>query len=187
MTPSRDDAARQLGVAAAMVFRVSAYARAGLRGTAAAFEAQARLLLADGEATHQESVRDAYAREAEFAAAGDVEAARRRCADEVDVADRRRHSLIAAIARHRLDEDTRNRHRGAAIDKQERAAERMLIEADRGDLCAYRPTVSSAGGVTIDELVAAQELAVHELRRRLDVYLAAVEADPDDDRYVADL
>ncbi|WP_410870133.1 hypothetical protein [Nocardia sp. A7] len=187
MTPSRNDAARQLAVAAAMVFQVSAHARAGLRGTAAAFEAQARLLLADGEEKYLESVEKARAREAEPAATGDVEVARRHGAEEVEGADRRRHSLIAAIARHRLDEDTRNRRRGAAIDKQERAAERMLIEANRGDLCAFRPTVTSAGGVTIDELVAAQELAVHELRRRLDVYIAAVEADPDDDRYVADL
>lgn len=186
MTPSRDDAARQLAVAAAMVFRVSAHARAGLRGTAEAFEAQARSLLADGAARHQASVRDAGAREAERATTGDVEVARRRRDDEIEGANRRRQSLTTAIARHRLDEDTRNRHRAAAIEKQERAAERMLIEADRGDLCAYRPTMSSAGAVTIDELVAAQELAVHELRRRLDVYLAAVEADPGDDRSVAD-
>ncbi|MFE1592022.1 hypothetical protein [Nocardia sp. NPDC058705] len=183
MTPSRNDAARRLAVAAAMVFQVSAHARAGLRTTAEAFEAQARLLLADGEAKHRESVAAANAR---AEAADDVEA-RRRCDDEIDAADRRRHSLIAALARHRLDEDTRNRQRGAAIDKQEHAAQRLLIEADRGDLCAYRPTVHSIGGVTVDELVAAQESAVHELRRRLDAYLAAVEANPEDDRYVADL
>ncbi|MFD3743017.1 hypothetical protein [Nocardia sp. NPDC058633] len=186
MTPSRNDAARQLAVAATMVFRVSAHARAGLRAMAATFEAQARLLLADGEAEHRDSVRDACAR-AEELAATDSEAARRQRATAIDGADRRRHSLIAAIARHRLDEDTRNRRRANAIDKQERAVRRMLIEADRGDLCAYPPTVSSAAGVTVDELVAAQELAVHELRRRLRAYLTAVEAHPEDDRYVADL
>ncbi|WP_194823961.1 hypothetical protein [Nocardia sp. XZ_19_231] len=187
MTPSRSDAARRLAVAAAMVFQVSAHARAGLRTTAESFEAQARLLLADGEAEHRDSVRDAYARAEELVATADVEMARRQRDSEVDGADRRRHSLIAAIARHRLDEDARNRRRAAAIDKQERAAQRMLIEANRGDLCAYRPTVTSPAGVTVDELVAAQELGVHELRRRLDVYLAAVETHPEDDRYVADL
>ncbi|MFD4460364.1 hypothetical protein [Nocardia sp. NPDC058480] len=187
MTPSRNDAARQLAVAAAMVFQVSAHARTGLRATAEAFEAQARLLLAEGEAEHRDSVRDACARAEELAATADAELARRQRDGAVDGADRRRHSLIAAIARHRLDEDARDRHRAAAIDKQERAARRVLIEANRGDLCAYRPTVPSPAGVTVDELVAAQELAVHELRRRLDVYLAAVEAHPEDDRYVADL
>ncbi|MFD3703983.1 hypothetical protein ACFWUP_12595 [Nocardia sp. NPDC058658] len=169
MTPSNNDAAHRLAVAAAMVFQVSAHARAGLRSTAEAFDTQARLLLAEGEAKHRESVTDAPDHAA------------------IDKADRRRQSLIAAIARHRLDEDTRNRQRGAAIDKQEHAAQRMLIEADRGDLCAYRPNAHPAGGVTVDELVAAQELAVRELRRRLDAYLAAIEANPGDDRYVADL
>ena len=187
MTPSRSDAARRLTVAAAMVFQVSAHARTGLRTTAESFEAQARLLLVEGEAKHHDTVRDACARAEELAATAEAETARRHRDSEVDGADRRRHSLIAAIARHRLDEDARNRRRATAIDKQERAAERMLIEANRGDLCAYRPTVTSPAGVTIDELVAAQELAVHELRRRLDVYLAAVEAHPEDDRYVADL
>ncbi|MFD3591625.1 hypothetical protein ACFWU5_02770 [Nocardia sp. NPDC058640] len=171
MAPSGDDAVR-LTVAAAMVFQVSAHARAGLRTAAQCFEEQARLLLADGESTHRARVAAAGAR-VESADADELAAAVTHRDNEILEADRRRQSLIAAIARHRLDEDTRARHHRATIDRFERSAQQMLIEAGRRDLCAYRPTVDSAGGVTVDELVAALELAVHDLRRRVDAYLRA--------------
>ncbi|MFC6011072.1 hypothetical protein ACFP3H_08410 [Nocardia lasii] len=155
-----------LAVAAAMVFQVSAHARAGQCLTAQHFAEQAQMLLAEEDSAYRELVR--------HGAEPVVEAARRR-----------RQSLIAAIARHRLDEDARHRQRAAAIEQAEKAAERMLIEANRGDLCVRRPTVVAPGGVTVEELVAALELAVHELRRRLAAHRAAIESDPGDERRVA--
>ncbi|MFF2086032.1 hypothetical protein ACFVVM_19830 [Nocardia sp. NPDC058176] len=170
-----NEATQRLAVAAAMVFQVGAQARAGLRARAACVERQARLLLAEGEIDYLRSVRDALDR-------GESVVVRGHGDDEIDRADRRWQSLIAAIARHRLDEDERHRRSIAAVDEQERLAERLLREVNRGDLCANRPTVVAPGAVRIERLLAAQELAVHELRLRLGDYVTAVEASTGGDR-----
>ncbi|MGW4634661.1 hypothetical protein [Nocardia sp. NPDC004415] len=98
----------------------------------------------------------------------DITAALDQCDAAIDAAEYRHQSAHATIARHRLDRETDQRRRMAVVDQMSTTATELLVAAAREDLLVpLSPTMALPDRVTAEGLVAAQELAVHELRRHL--------------------
>ncbi|MEU4596061.1 hypothetical protein [Nocardia sp. NPDC023988] len=95
--------------------------------------------------------------------------------DEITAADHQLQTGTAALARHLLELDDRERHHRAVIDAHERTACRLLLSVRRGDLIHEPEPTPPTTVLSTEELLRALEVAVHELRRQ-------VEAQPAPDR-----
>ncbi|MEV0432500.1 hypothetical protein [Nocardia sp. NPDC050413] len=92
--------------------------------------------------------------------------------DEITAADHQLQTGTAALARHLLELDDRERHHRAVIDAQERTAHRLLLSVRRGDLIRNLEPTPPTTALSTEELVRAHEVAVHELRRQVEAQSA---------------
>ncbi|KAF0847078.1 hypothetical protein FNL39_104500 [Nocardia caishijiensis] len=88
--------------------------------------------------------------------------------DEITAAEHQLQTGTAALARHLLEVDDRERDHRSVLEAQERSAGRLLLAARRADLIRVAEPTRPTPLLSIEELLRAQEMAVHELRRQVE-------------------